>query len=147
MMTKLERNVKTLHTDNGREYIDHIVQEFLKEHGIVQQFSVRHTPQQNGIAEWKNRSLVDMARCMLLDSKLAKMFWAEAVLHATYLQNTLPMSNVEKMPYELFAGKKPDVHHLRVFGARIFAHLPKELRRKLKDRAQEGVLWRYCQCA
>lgn len=89
MKTYFERDIKILRADNGREYVNKELQGFLKERGIKHQFTVAYTPQQNGVAERKNRSLVKMARCLLIDAKMDKKYWNKAVLWATYLQNRL----------------------------------------------------------
>ena len=80
---------------------------------------------------------------MLLDSGLHERFWSEAVAWATYLQNRLPSRSVEKTPFELFLGQRPDVGHIRVFGSRVFTYVPKEKRKKFGDRAKEGVMIGY----
>lgn len=126
MKTYFEHEIKVIRTDNGREYINRELRDFLRERGIKHQFTVAYTLQQNGLAERKNRSLMEMARCMMIDARMAKRFWSEAVLWATYLQNRLPTACVDKTPFELFKGKKPDVNHLRVFGAKIFSLVPRE---------------------
>lgn len=141
MKTYFERDIKILRTDNGREYINRELQSFLKERSIKHQFTVAYTPQQNGVAERKNRSLIEMARCLLIDAKMDKKYWSEAVLWATYLQNRLPTACIDKTPYELFKGKKPDVSHLRVFGAKVYSLVPR--RHKLNNKTIEGILIGY----
>ncbi|GJV60861.1 putative ribonuclease H-like domain-containing protein [Tanacetum coccineum] len=71
--------VKTIRCDNGTEFKNRIMNEFYEMKGIRKEFSVARTPQQNGVAEWKNRTLIEAARTMLADSKLPTTFWAEAV--------------------------------------------------------------------
>uniref|UniRef100_A0A5S6QZG6 Integrase catalytic domain-containing protein n=1 Tax=Trichuris muris TaxID=70415 RepID=A0A5S6QZG6_TRIMR len=95
------------------------------------------------MTERKNRSLIEMARCVLLDAGLSKRFWGEAVLTAAYLQNRLPNRSVECTPYEHFYGFKPAVNYLRVFGSKAYSLIPKERRRKLSQNALEGVLVGY----
>ncbi|KRX14101.1 Retrovirus-related Pol polyprotein from transposon TNT 1-94 [Trichinella nelsoni] len=84
--TKFGRNPVTLRTDNGRQYINQRLRNFLREKGIEHQFSAPYTPQQNGVAERKNRALVEMAKCMLTDAKLRERFWVKAVCPAAYQQ-------------------------------------------------------------
>src|SRR5712671_4563035 len=88
--TKYNRKPKKFRSDNGGEYIGHDVKDFLRRESIEWQLTVPFSPQQNGVAERKNRSLTEMARCMLQDAQLPNRFWGEAVLTATYLQNRLP---------------------------------------------------------
>lgn len=88
---QLGKSMKTLRSDNGREYTDKILQDFLAERGIVSQTSCPYTPAQNGVAERYNRTILDKARCMVLNAKAPKKFWAEAVHTAVHIiteQNT-----------------------------------------------------------
>jgi transposase InsO family protein len=84
-----ERKPRILRTDNGKEYANEQLKQYLKKEGITRQFTVPYTPQQNSVAERKNRSLVEMAKCMLLDADVHNRFWREAVCTAAYLQNRL----------------------------------------------------------
>ncbi|GJT38858.1 putative ribonuclease H-like domain-containing protein [Tanacetum coccineum] len=86
----------------------------------VGEFSVARTPHQNGIAERKNRTLIEAARTMLADSKLPTTFWAEAVNTACYVQNrVLVIKPHNKTPYELFLGRKPALNFIRPFGCHV----------------------------
>ncbi|GJX82072.1 ribonuclease H-like domain-containing protein, partial [Tanacetum coccineum] len=88
-------------------------------HGIKREFSVARTPQQNGVAERKNKTLIDAARTMLADSKLPTTFWAEAVNTACYVQNrVLVIKPQNKIPYELFLGYSTIIKAFRVFNSR-----------------------------
>lgn len=140
METQFGRKPAVIRSDNGTEYIPKELENFLNKQGIKHEYTVPYTPQQNGVAERKNRSLTESAKCMLLDAKLDNCFWGEAVLTAAYLQNRTPSRVVEKTPVELFTGKKPDLGNIRVFGSKVFSYIPKEKRRKFDDKAQEGVL-------
>ena len=104
---------------------------------------MRYTPEQNGKAERLNRTLLDRVRAMLEDSGLPKTLWAEAATTASYLRNRAPAAGRSCTPWEAFFGNKPDVSHLRVFGARAYALQPKELRRKLDSHAISGVMVGY----
>lgn len=115
------RKIKTLRTDNGCEYLSSQFSGFLDSEGIKRQLTVQYTPQQNGVAERANRTIVEMARCMLISSKLPESLWAEAVNTAVYLRNRSPTSLLMKTPYEMWSGVKPAVYHLRIFGCRAFA--------------------------
>ena len=139
-----ERNVKTLRSDNGGEYISNEFENYLKKEGINHQTTVRKTPEQNGVAERMNRTLQEMMRPMLFESNLPKRFWAEALSTATYIRNRSPTRAVpEVTPFEAFTGKKPVVSHLKVFGCTSYAHVPKDERKKLDSRARESVLLGY----
>ncbi|GKE47079.1 putative ribonuclease H-like domain-containing protein, partial [Tanacetum coccineum] len=90
--------------------------QFCEMKGIKREFSVARTPQQNGVAERKNRTLIEAARTMLADSKLPTTFWAEAVNTACYVQNrVLVIKPHNKTPYELFLGRKPALSFMRPF--------------------------------
>ena len=94
--------IKKLTTDNGKEYVSNQFAEFFRKEGIRRELSVEYTPQQNGVAERANRSLTEMARCMLLDAKLPKYLWAEAINTAAYIRNRCPTKLLlNKTPYEM----------------------------------------------
>lgn len=130
------QKVTRLRTDNGGEYTSSEFQEYLKAQGIHHEMTVPHTPQQNGVAERKNRTLIETARSMLSHAKLPKIYWAEAVATAAYIQNGLPTSVLKKKtPNQRWCGKKPDMSHMRVFGCVAYAHVPDTERRKLHKKA------------
>ncbi|GJU34217.1 putative RNA-directed DNA polymerase [Tanacetum coccineum] len=83
----VDKKVKIIRSDNGTEFKNNVMDEFCREKGIKREYSVARTPQQNGVAERKNRTLIEAARTMLADSKLPTTFWAEAVSTACYVQN------------------------------------------------------------
>lgn len=143
MNTRFGRKPIAIRTDNGKEYVTQELKNFLKREGIQHQLTVPYTPEQNGVAERKNRSLTESAKCMLLDANLDNRFWGEAVLTATYLQNRMTSRSIDKTPVELFLGSKPDLKHLRVFGSKVFSLIPKQKRKKWDDKAEEGVLVGY----
>src|SRR6218665_666920 len=96
----LAKHPKKIRSDRGGEYTAERLQTFLKDEGIQAELTTLYTPQQNGCAERKNRSLVEMTRCMLNDSGLPKKFWGEAIMTANHLQNRLPVDGKETTPYE-----------------------------------------------
>lgn len=138
-MTKTQFNkiAKCIRSDRGREYVNADLQNYLTNLGVKIQYTVPYTPQQNGVAERKNRSLMEMARCMLLDSNLEKKYGAEAVNTENFLQNRLPTRSTEKTPYELWYSRKPNVQNLHVFGCSAYVQIPKDQRRKLGDKTEE----------
>lgn len=138
------RKLKTLRTDNGGEYTSNKFEKYLKDEGIRHETTVPKTPEQNGVAERLNRTLVESARSMLLDANLSKSYWAEAVSTAAYLKNRCPTRAVQdKTPYEAWHGKKPSVDHLRVFGCDAYAHVPKDDRGKFDTKARKCILLGY----
>ena len=136
--------VKVLRTDNGGEYTSTQFEDFLKAEGIRHERTVPKTPQQNGVAERLNRTLVETTRSMLIDGKLPYRFWAEALSTAVYLRNRSLTRAVDGLtPCEAWTGKKPDVAHMRVFGCEAYAHIPKDERRKLDPKARKSILLGY----
>lgn len=141
-----EKRIKQLHTDNGGEYINITFNDFLKEHGISRRCTVAYNPEQNGICERKNRTLYEMARCLLIQAKLPPMFWAEAVSTANYIRNRVPTSSLQgKTPYQLWTGKLPDVRHFHEFGSKVYCLSRKPGIGKLEPRGQEGIFLGYAQ--
>ena len=135
--------VKVLRTDNGLEYCNADFDEFCKAHGILRHITVKYTPQQNGIAERMNRTLLDKVRCMLVSSGLPKLFWGEAVMTAAHLVNMSPSTAINfKTPEELWTGKIPDYSTFRVFGCAGYVH---QSEGKLEPRAVKGVFLGYPQ--
>ncbi|MFS7980348.1 putative RNA-directed DNA polymerase [Helianthus anomalus] len=110
-------NVKAIRSDNGTEFKNVTMDTFCAEKVIEQQYSAPRTPQQNGVAERRNCTLIEAARTMLADSKLPSFFWAEAVSTACYVQNhALVNKRHMKTPYKILEGRKPSVSHFRIFG-------------------------------
>lgn len=135
--------IKTLRSDNGREYISNAFESYLKQNGILRQLTVPYTPQQNGVAERANRTLVEMARAMLNYAKLGEHFWAEAVKTAAYIRNrTVTKVLVDKTPYELWAGMRPSVEHFKVFGSTAVA-LDKKQTKKVRSKGKEYIMIGY----
>ncbi|GJY15619.1 putative ribonuclease H-like domain-containing protein [Tanacetum coccineum] len=110
------QRVKVIRYDNGSEFKNTEMNQFCERKGIKREFSVARTPQQNGVAERKNRTLIKAARTMLADFKLSTTFWAEAVNIACYVQNRVLVTKPHnKTPYELFLGRKPALGFMRPF--------------------------------
>ncbi|GJX90912.1 ribonuclease H-like domain-containing protein [Tanacetum coccineum] len=113
----VDHKVKVIRCDNGTEFKNREMNQFCEMKGILRQFSVARTPQQNGVAERRNRTLIKAARTMLADSKLPTTFWAEAINTACYVQNrVLVVKPHNKTPYELFHGRTPTLSFMRPFG-------------------------------
>jgi len=108
------RKIKCLQSDNGREFCNEDFDKFLKEEGITRRLTTPYTPQSNGIAERKNRTLMEMARCMMMQSKLPISFWAEAVATANYIRNRC-ITNVLKGKTPFEAWKTPGRQSLTDF--------------------------------
>ena len=127
-------SLKTLRTDRGKEFTSNEFMNFCNQNGIKKQLTVRRTPQQNGVAERKNRTIVEMARSMLKGKNLPNEFWAEAVNTAVYILNRSPTKAVQNMtPYEAWFKRKPQVNNLKVFGCVCYYHIPAENRKEKFD--------------
>lgn len=139
------KKIKFLRSDNGREFRNEKFDQYLAQHGILRQLTVPESPEQNGISERKNQTLINAARCLLIESGLDKSFWAEAVSTATYLWNKCPSTSIAgSIPEEKWSGRKVDTKHLRVFGSRAWSHLRSYSRHgKFDPKATECVLLGY----
>ncbi|GKE64946.1 retrovirus-related pol polyprotein from transposon TNT 1-94 [Tanacetum coccineum] len=136
--------VRYIQTDNGTEFINQVLTKFYESVTIFHQKYVPRTPQQNGIIERRNRTLVEAAQTMLIFLKALMFIWAEAVATACYTQNrSLIHTRHNKTPYELVHGKKPDLIFLRIFGALCYPTNDSEDLRKLKAKADIGIFVGY----
>ncbi|GAB6033770.1 hypothetical protein CHUAL_013973 [Chamberlinius hualienensis] len=141
---QLGLDIKCVRTDNGLEFCSGQFQRFLVNNGIKHQRTNSYTPQQNGVAERFNRTLLNKMRALLFESNLPIMFWSFAASTAAYLYNRTGHSTINgKTPFELWIGKKPSVKHLKVFGSKVFVFLPKQHRNKLEPRADVGYFVGY----
>jgi transposase InsO family protein len=141
---EFELKIKKVRSDNGTEFKNTGVEEFLGEGGIKHEFSVPYTPQQNGVVERKNRTLIEAARTMLDEYKTPDNFWAEAVNTACHAINRLYLHKVyKKTAYELLTSNKPKVDYFRVFGCKCFILNKKVKSSKFAPRVDEGFLLGY----
>ncbi|GJW81184.1 retrovirus-related pol polyprotein from transposon TNT 1-94 [Tanacetum coccineum] len=110
--------VYKIHTDNSTEFKNATLKAHYEKLGIMQQFSIARTPQQNGVVERRNRTLVEAARTMHIFSKLLEFLWAEAVVTTCFTQNRSIIHTLyNKTPYELLRGQKPNIAYFHVFGS------------------------------
>ncbi|MCO5579080.1 hypothetical protein L7F22_032932 [Adiantum nelumboides] len=136
--------LQTLRSDNGGEYVSHEFRDYCLDLGIVRQFSVPHTPQQNGLAERKWGTLFNAARSMMQVAGLSQSFWEEATATACYLQNRMPSKTLPNVtPYQRWTNEKPDLTHVRIFGTPCYSLIPAEARTKLDPRAERCILMGY----
>jgi hypothetical protein len=136
--------IKRIRSDNGTEFKNSWIEGFLEEEGIKHEFSSPYTPQQNGVVESKNRTLLDMARTMLDEYKTPNRFWAEAINTACHSINRLYLHRIlKKTSYELLTGKKPNVFYFRVFGSKFFILIKRGRSSKFAPKAVEGFLLGY----
>ncbi|GJY82180.1 putative ribonuclease H-like domain-containing protein [Tanacetum coccineum] len=140
----IDHNVKVIRYDNGTEFKNKEMDHFCEIKVILRQFSIARTPQQNGVAERRNRTLIEAAMIMLADSKLPSTFWAEAVNTACYVPNkVLVVKPQNKTPYELFHGRTPTLCFMRPFGCPVTILNTIDHLGKFDGKADEGVFVRY----
>ncbi|GJS79562.1 retrovirus-related pol polyprotein from transposon TNT 1-94 [Tanacetum coccineum] len=133
-----------IHTDNGTEFKNATLKAHYEKLGIMQQFSTARTPQQNGVVERRNRTLVEAARTMLIFSRLPEFLWAEAVATACFTQNrSIIHTRHNKTPYELLRGRKPNVEYFHVFGSLCYPTNDRDDLGKMKPKADIGVFIGY----
>nr|GEZ93379.1 putative ribonuclease H-like domain-containing protein [Tanacetum cinerariifolium] len=141
---QLSLKVKVIRSDNGTEFKNSDLNQFCGIKGIKREFSIPRTPQQNGIAERKNRTLIEAARTMLADSLLPIPFWAEAVNTACYVQNRVLVTKPHhKTPYELLHGRTPSIAFMRPFGCPVTILNTLDSLGKFEGKVDEGFLVGY----
>nr|GFB76247.1 hypothetical protein [Tanacetum cinerariifolium] len=133
--------MRRVRTDNGTEFKNKTLAKFFDEVGITQQFSAARTPQQNGVMERRNKTLVEAARTMLNFANLPSFLWAEAIATACFTQNpSIIHKRFDKTPYELINKRKPNIKFFRVFGCRCYLLNDYEDVGKLKAKGLEPGL-------
>ncbi|RVW70040.1 Retrovirus-related Pol polyprotein from transposon RE2 [Vitis vinifera] len=145
IQTQFNISIRVLRSDNAREYFSAQFTSFMSHHGILHQSSCAHTPQQNGVAERKNRHLVETARTLLLHSHVPFRFWGDAVLTACYLINRMPSSVLhDQIPHSLLFPDQP-LYFLppRVFGCTCFVHILTPGQDKLSAKAMKCLFLGY----
>ena len=149
------KQIKIMRSDRGGEYYGRYTKDgqapdpfakFLQENGIVAQYTMPGTPEQNGVAERRNRTLMDMVRSMLSSNpKLPKSLWTEALKTSVYILNRVPTKAVSKTPFELWKGWKPSLQHVRIWGcpSEVRVYNPQE--KKLDPRTISGYFIGYAE--
>nr|GEX65349.1 retrovirus-related Pol polyprotein from transposon TNT 1-94 [Tanacetum cinerariifolium] len=132
--------VKELKCDNRGEFRNKEMNDFCSQKRIKREFSNARTPQQNGIAERRNKTLIEAARTMLAEAKLPVTFWAKAVNTACYVQNrALVNKSHNKTPYELFNGRSPTIGFLKPFGCHVMNLNTLDNLGKFEEKGDEGI--------
>ena len=139
--------LKKFRSDRGGEFTSAEFDSFCADVGIERQLTTPYTPQQNGVAERKNRTIVEMAKCLMFEKKIPLGFWAEAVNTSVYILNRFPTKALsKKTPFEAYSGRKPGIKHLKVFGSLCYAYVPNQQRQKLDLASKRCVFLGYGSC-
>ncbi|XP_028086199.1 uncharacterized protein LOC114287116 [Camellia sinensis] len=149
IQTQFQSKIQILKSDNARDYFNSILGEFLAKEGIVHLSSCVDTPQQNGIAERKNRHLLDVARSLMFSTNVPQFFWGEAVLTAAYLINRMPSRVLQfQTPCQLLLKSFPTTRLIstippKIFGCSVFVHIHHQYRSKLDPRSLKCIFIGY----
>jgi hypothetical protein len=139
-----EKKIKILRLDNGGEFTSEEFKAFCKEGGIKRELSTPYNPQQNGVAERKNRTIMEAVKAMIHDQDLLMHMWEEAAKTVVYVQKKSPHRVLgNKTPEEMFIGENPKVIHLRIFGYPVYVHVPKDKRSKLDPLGKKRIFVGY----
>lgn len=135
-----EKKVKVLRTDRGGEFSSNEFKNFCEEAGIQRHYTAPYMPQQNGVVERRNRTVVEMGRSCLKEMNMPTVMWGEAIRHSVYILNRLPTRALSgKTLYEVWTGNKPHIGHIRVFGCLSHMKIPSSQTSKLDDRSRQVV--------
>jgi hypothetical protein len=133
-----------LRSDNGGEFTSYEVLDFYKEVGIKRELSTPYNPQQNGVVERKNQTIMDAVKAMIHDKYLPMYLWAEVAMTVVYVQNRSPHRVLEnKTSEEMILGDKPKFNHLEIFGCHVYVHVPNDKRIKLDPSRKKGIFVGY----
>jgi transposase InsO family protein len=113
---QLERKIKHVRNDLGGEYFSNLFTLFCEEHRIIHERTPPNSPQSNGVAERKNRTLTDLVNAMLDTSRLSKKWWGEDILTVCHVLNHVPIENKEITPLEEWVKKRVNISYLRTWG-------------------------------
>jgi hypothetical protein len=134
-------SIKRLRSDQGGEFTSGAFETLLTKNRIKHEMSAPHSPHQNGTVERSWHTLFDMARCLLIESRLPKLLWPYAVMAAAYTRNRCFNPRIGKTPFEGFTGQKPNVSNMHAFGSVCYAYV--QDKKKLDARSNKGVFVGY----
>ena len=140
---QLDKKIKTLKIDQGREYLLERFKYLCDEKGISRQLTIPGTPQQNGVAERRNKMLLDMVRSMMTQANLLISYWKVALLIVTYVLNQVPSKTIASTPYNLWNNRNPDLSNLRLWGPTTYIHNLSHKYGKLGLRGRKCIFIRY----
>ena len=141
---EFETPIKKIRSDNGTEFKNTNIEDYCDEIGIKHELSATYTPQQNGIVERKNRTLIEMSRTMLDEYGTSDRFWAEAINTSCHAINRLYLHRLlKKTSYELLVGRRPNISYFRVFGCKCYIYKKRTHLGKFQRRCDIGFLLGY----
>jgi transposase InsO family protein len=133
--------IKKIRSDNGSKFKNSRIEDYCDEKGVKHKFSAKYTPQQNGVVERKNQTLIDMARSMLSKYNVSGSFWAEAINTACHASNRLYCHRLlKKTPYEFLIGRKPNISYFWVFGCKCYILRKCTRLSKFQSKCDRGLL-------
>ena len=139
-----DKRIKTLRSDNGGEYTSKELEAFRKDAGIKRELTIPYNPQQNGVAERKNITIMEAMKTMIYDQDLPMHLWVVATRTIFYVQNRISHNSLGfKTLEEMFTGNKPKVSNIKIFGFPVYVHIPKEKRTKLDPSGKKGIFVGY----
>jgi hypothetical protein len=140
----MDSKIKCLRSDNGGEFTSKEFMDYCSRHGIQRNFAIARKPEHNGFVERKNMIVKEMARTMLMDSKLIDIFWTQEVHTIVHIQKRVMFeNNTDKTPYELWKGRPIDVKHFRVFGRKCYIKREDGRMGKYDSPVDKGVIFGY----
>jgi transposase InsO family protein len=139
---QLDKKIKALRTDRDREYLFDEFKQICEEKGILRQLTIPYTPQQNGVAERRNQTLLEMVRSMMVQANPPITFWGDALLVDVYILNRVPSKYISSTPYELWNNRKPDLSNLRPWGCAAFVIDISHQHGKLAPRGKKSIFIR-----
>src|SRR6266481_8311967 len=151
---QMNNKLKHFRSDSGGEYINELFKTFCAKAGIIMEQTAPHSPVQNGIAKWINRTLLEHARAMIFSKNISKTLWLEVIAYACYIKNRSPTRTLgsNTTPYKAFYNKKPNIARLQEFGIQCWIMVPEQWRTKLDPKAEQHIfmgitdntkVWRY----
>ena len=134
---------KKVRSDRGGEYL--LLNKFCEKEGIIHEVTPPYSPESNGVAERKNRTLKEMMNAMLVSSAAPNNLWGEALLSACFVQNRIPHKKTQKTPYDLWKGFVPNLNYLKVWGCLAKVLLPDLKKRKIGSKTSDCMFIGYAQ--
>ena len=140
---QLNTKIKSFRTDRGHEYLSDLFKAYCAEKGIARELTIPYTPQKNGVAEIRNKTLLDMVRSMMAQEKFPISFWGDALMIAVYILNRVSSKFVPSTPYEVWKGATPYLNVMRPWGCAAYVHNVSHEYGKLGPKGKKCIFIRY----